>query len=215
MTARILKLMLTFALLGVALGGPLLAGTRLVVVPAAALDGTAFGLKVKFTTAPRGRVGKAYLVDSSPTGETSYNASFFINPVNMKGVLPANGRIDVFRAQDSSGQFAFLLGVRKKPGGKIKLTYRVREVVGHRKGQTTLVRKDSRVDVSWTSAVAGADGTFRVLLDGVEFFSASDLTLVQTIEKALFGVVGANSFADVPQGVFYLDEFESFRTLAP
>lgn len=219
MASRILKLTLIVAFLGVVVCGPLSAGTILRVRPAAALDGTNYGLKIRFDTSLGVISDKAYVLDRSPDDESTYSMIFHVNPFTAVGKLTPNGRIDVAKAVSSVNKGIVVFGIRKALNGKPKFNCRIRQATGtgYRGFAGPLPVGDNRVEVYWTSASApgAGDGTVRVVINGVEKHSVSNLTGFYTVDKTQLGSTGGNRKSLLTSGAYFLDEFSSFRTLAP
>lgn len=165
---------------------------------------------------------EGWVVDGSPDGEASYNIAMHVDPVNAK--IPKGRRMDFFKALGDTNlsrllsNEIFSVGVRRALNNRTKGWVRFREAVGTRSFGWDMPRGDHLIEIFWTSVTAAGadDGTLMIIQDGVVKHDVSNLTGNQRVDKVRLGALSGNtSLANIPAGVMYLDEFESFRTLAP
>ena len=212
MTARILKLILMVAFLQVALGGPLSAANTIKVVKAAALDGTVFGLRARFT----GSNGNTFVIDRSPNAEPTYCFRVRVNPLNV--MVPNGKRVEFLKAQGANLKTLLSAGIRRSAAGKLSGWIKVKQASGSRGFFIPLKKGDRLLEVWWSTATApGADdGTLLVMVDGVVKHDVSNLTRVDVVNNVKLGALRGNTdLANIPGGRYFVDEFASFRTLAP
>ncbi len=211
MTARILKLTLTVAFVGVALGAPLFAQNSIDVTPDAALGGSFFGLEVILD----GSSNKTFVVDKSPDDDTSYCMRFRVDPNTLD--LPNGRKTGAVKAQTSNNRGILFFDLQASNTGKMKGKARMKNGPGDalRKARFRLKPgEDHTVEICGSSASApgAADGTFRVVVDGDEKINRTDMSKVFGIGKVK---VGATHSLGLGVGSYFLDDFSSFRTLAP
>ena len=205
------------ALSGLALilcAGSAFAANSLDVNANAALAGSNFGLEVIVDGSPN----SAFVEDLTPDAETVYRGEFRSNP-NSAGLTMADGEFFmVFMGRGNGGVNIIRLALVRK-NNEFKIVCRMKKDGPGTAfcGKFTMGPAGTRVGFEWVTASApGAnDGEFRLLKNGDVKFERTDYdndTL--TISAARLGMAKANSIAG-SSGSLYLDDFASFRTLAP
>ncbi len=186
----------------------------LAVTPAAALGGSNFGLAVTLD----GTTNPVYVAENSAVDELVYRAEFRVNHNNMtldpgsahailvtrKGPAPVVNNIRIFL---------------KKIGSDYKITVRAKkEGAGTANcGKTTFGGAGLRIGIEWVAASATglSDGECRLFRNGVEFFENTNVSnFGMEVDAVRFGAPLGDVEATTV-GDFYLDDFSSFRTLAP
>jgi len=228
---------LKFALVGLGIlliGSPLMANTSLSVTGAAAMDGTNYGLVVSFD----GGTGNAYVEDQSPSNETTYRASFWIDRSGGITMSNCSGT-----CVTSHTMFLIRDDVDGSVGAGDKTVVRVifrRLKVGNGDGPRYAVRvgtvsngdvfsyvggvvlaetsKKKNIQIEWQAG--NGNGITRIYKRN----SSSDAWTLQkevtnlTNDNYVIDYVrlGATSAVDsTTTGDLWLDEFESYRTLSP
>ncbi len=228
-------LKLTVVVLGVLLiGSPLMAATQLTVTPAAAMNGTNYGLVVTFD----GSTSTAYVEDHSPADETVYRAAFWIDRSggifmdncgdtcvtshtmflardDVDGVIGA-GDVTVYRVllrrlrvgNPDGARYAVRVGARQNDG---TFTY----VGGVVLAETS---KKKNIMIEWQAG--SGDGMAKIYarntsadpwnLKGSNTTLTNDNLVVDYVRLGATSAVDATTTGDV-----WYDEFESYRTLAP
>lgn len=179
----------------------------------AALGGSNFGLEVLVDGSANG----VFVADTSPNDELVYRAEFRANRNDM--------------SMDDGASHAILFGRRGGPtinnirvfmkfiDPEFKVTVRAKkDGAGTANcGKTTFAPGGGvRIGIEWVAATGAAsgDGECRLFRNGVEVFENTTLqNFDMEVDAVRFGApdgVGATS-----TGSFYLDDFSSFRTLAP
>lgn len=216
------KLVLLLAVAGLLMGAPLFANS-LDVNADAALNGSNFGLEV-ISSGVFGNPAAAYVADTSPTGETVYRVAFAYkgNDIDMGG--PGGGRADghpVFYGRGpSNGATQNLIQIFIAPrADNDNLDEFIVKVITDDGGN----RRAGRVNVNRTSTYTmmlefvvgdGSDnGTVTFYRNGTQFGNATGVDNdTQTIEDVRFGAPRGTKAGTT--GSYYLDDFESFRTLS-
>lgn len=217
---KLLLLAIAFALLN----SPAFAQTSLQVVPGAALNGTTQGLEVTFDSANR---TAAYVRDDTPDNESVYRASFWIDPNSAVLNSGGNGRMtSLFLARGGANGAAtagrILVQLQRFGAG-----YKVRAVCAD---NTNLTRRRARDPITnaWGIVIsdeptfvsfeavfasnANGGGVCRITIDGETQEHTGYQSFFGDVEEVRLGA--PRDIAPVT-GSIYLDEFESFRTLAP
>ncbi len=190
------------------------ADNSLSVTPAAAIVGN-YGLSVIVD----GSANAAFVADTTPAAETVYRASFRIahNSIGMD-----DGDVfAVFMGREGSGVGNVLRLFVKRISGNYKIRCRWKRDTGGTGfcGQFNFAPINTFMTVEWTAATApGADnGQIRLTKGSTVQFNKTnadnDTFVIDTARWGLpQGWPGSNTGAG---GTFYLDDFASFRTLAP
>jgi FtsP/CotA-like multicopper oxidase with cupredoxin domain len=173
----------------------------------------------------------SFLVDASPSAETSYNVAFDFasNAASANGFTAGSSTADarvftIFQARNASGKTAYSVEFRAyKPAGTVVREVRLRVRTGTGNGSRTTpftrlpVTGTSTIHVSWTSAV-NARPTFTVNA-GTQTMNAIDTT-AWVVDTALLGVsaitgnvVPANQISS--GGTLWFDNFNSARVTKP
>jgi len=214
MTARILKLTLIVALLGVIFSRPLSAANTIDVERRAALNGTNFGLAVRFDGVSN---RSTYVMDETPDAESTYGFRVRLKRKNVD--VPLGKRVDFLKAKGAGNVLLLRAGIFRNAVGNYKGWVGVRLANGRlREFRFHLNKSDTLLEVLWSSASApgGHDGTIVVSVNGVEKLNVSNLTRVDAVESVQLGALrGTTRLDNIAGGKYFLDEFESFRTLAP
>lgn len=202
------------------LAAPAFAQTALTVNNAAALNGTNFGLEVTFDPAD---TAVAYVRDDSPADETVYRAGFWVDPNSATLNTGDRGRMTSLFLGRGNAAGRILVQLQQFPSAANP--YKVRAVCAD---NTNLTRRRARnlmtnewgIRITDDPVFVTVQSVFANGFGGECTFTANGETQTHTgyqsglgdIEQAFFGaprdIVAIN-------GSIYLDEFESFRTLAP
>ncbi len=172
--------------------------------------GSVFGLEVTGG-------GRAWVETRDPDRESTVSVSFFFNPDNWE--MLARARVDILRLYGPGRRHHLRLVLRRAGPGLFRLGLLVRgnrgsyEPIG---GGLVLAGGENLVEVEWQAASGpnATDGSAALYVNGE--LEAREPTLangrldVRTIQ---LGILGGN--VGRTRGSFYLDDFQSFRTLAP
>jgi hypothetical protein len=215
-----MKKVLLLALLFALLTAPAYSQTALNVVPGAALNGTNFGLEVTFDSAD---TSAAYVRDDSPNDETVYRAGFWIDP--NSAVLNSGGKGRMTSVFLARGNGAGRILVQLQRFNNSTNTYKIRAACADNTNLTRrrardpitnawgIVIQDEPVYVTFESVFAGSQGgECRITANGETQVHDTYQSSFGDVEQAFFG---APRDVAAVNGSIYLDEFESFRTLAP
>jgi hypothetical protein len=211
---------MAFLGVGLLVAGFASAANTFVVQPYAALNGTNYGAEVTID----GSTNDVYVEDQTPNAETIYRATFWLDP-NTISISPAD-RFPIFLGRTAAGNNVIRLQLQIKWDAPI---YRIR-----------LQMKKN--DQTWMNAVSGTGVQFLPIPDGpVQVtletrFGTNDPTtgsLVRltangqtyeltgfystnwSIDHVRLGAPRQSQAIGTFSGSIYLDEFASFRTLAP
>lgn len=158
---------------------------------------------------------RGFLVDTTPNSETVYRAGFLFHPDTLN--LRRGARLTILSLLDANNREHTKLVVA--PGRRKFLTFRLytRErgtgygLIGS--GRVPRGRI-SRVQLEWAAAADDNDGLVRLKVN--RNIVAQDTELDNStlgVDRIRFGLIGRVPAA--ASGSFYLDDFASFRTLAP
>jgi hypothetical protein len=155
---------------------------------------------------------RAYVVDTSPSAETRYNASFTLTPTLSTGTTQTNARIfTIFAARTGAGANALTVDYR---GYGTTRQVRMTVLSGGATVATawqTLTSATTTLHVTWVSG-ASATASFTAAttanLTGLN-------TLASTIETAWLGVSAVSGNGSVGTGTLVIDNFDSRRITAP
>lgn len=152
-----------------------------------------------------------FVQDNSPAGETVYRAQFQIDPNTI--VFPDKNQHYVLNVRQKTGQkiaFARVL-LRDKDG--IRAQYQVREDFGKWRGIGGKRLQIGQVNNLTIEVQTGAgNASARFFKNGKLVGQRGDMTVTRVVELVRFGAEGVDVGTT---GSYYLDTFESFRTLAP
>jgi hypothetical protein len=215
-----MKKALFLALLFALLTAPAYAQTALDVNDFAALNGTNFGLEVTFDNAD---TSVAYVRDDTPNDETVYRAGFWIDP--NSAVLNSGGRGRMVSVFLGRGNSAGRILVQLQRFNNTANTYKIRAACADNTNLTRrrardlgtnawgIVINDEPVYVTFESVFANnQEGVCSLRANGEFQTHTGYQSGLGDIEQAFFGAPRDVAAID---GSIYLDEFESFRTLAP
>ena len=176
---------------------------------AAAMSGTGFGLEVAAG-------GVAWVASQEPEREKGVFASFFFSPDNLELVVKA--RAEIFRLYGPGRRHHLRLVLQQSPGG-----LRIGLLVRGNRGRYELIGgglvpsgQESLIEVEWRAASTpnGTDGSATLWINGeLEAREPSVANGRLDVRTMQLGLLGGNLRAT--GGSFYVDEFASFRTLAP
>jgi len=187
----------------------------LAVTGAAALNGTTFGLEVNL---PGGSTNNVFVRDDSPIAESVYRAIFWLDPnsltmaaFNRTGVIngrTAAGNLAVIRLQLQHNGFAYRLRAACRNNAGI---FKYSRVNGN--AQKFIIINDAPTEVTLETRWENSNlGSCELSANGQTIFNNGYNSGNNTINSIRFG---AKTPAAAMSGTFYLDEFSSFRTLAP
>lgn len=210
--------------LGIVLATCMLAGFMAAAAQAATLDVNAtaalegnFGLEVIFNLDSQ----LAYVQDDTPADETVYRALFQMDPSNLS--MPATNRFTVLfgrggtpldgvlrlelRYVNSTDRYRMLAQVKKNSGGFVTANDPVNWLtIGN--GPVTMM-----VEVEFGNVGAGS-----LTLTRLDTMASTTNDSINNgnfdVELVRFGVPRATNMSGT-DGSLYLDDFQSFRTLAP
>jgi hypothetical protein len=204
--------------------GAIISPGRLEVNEDAALEGEC-GLEVLTD----GTTVNRWVMDESPTNETTYRASFLINMNDFafNGATSATNKHILFANTARNGAGANEAAVRlflKERGSRFVVSASAQNTAGDRSRHTPNVTLEAYVDcctthqieVEWQQASGPGigDGIIRVRVDGGPW--AQRTTVKNTGQEIYNARLGAFTAIDSEStGSYYLDDFQSFRTLAP
>ena len=182
----------------------------LAVTPGAALGSPLFGLEVAAG-------GRAWVESRHPDRETEVYASFFFDPDNWEMIVKA--RVELLRFQSRGNRSHLRLVLGQTETGLFRLVLQVRgnrgrfQTIG---GGPVLAGAANLVEVHWTAASApdATDGSAALYINGE--LEAQEPTLGNgrlDVRAILLGTVAGRTSGT--RGSYYLDDFASFRTLAP
>jgi len=199
----------------IALAGSAMAQNTVHVETYAALNGTNYGLSVDID----GSTNNAYVEDQTPEAETTYRAQFWIDPNSLsmanwdrfatfliKG--PANLNIGRLQLQYAGGNYRLRFSCLNNAG-----VWKFARFGGT--GQKALGIADAPVEVLLETVWLGNnEGYCGMTVGGVEHFNSGYQAGLNPVDKVRLGAT-KNLGAVTVLGEFYVDEFASFRTLAP
>jgi hypothetical protein len=199
----------------IALAGTAMADNTVHVETYAALNGTNYGLSVDID----GSTNNAYVEDQTPEAETTYRAAFWLDPNSlsmanwdrfaaflMKG--PGNLNVGRLQLQWAGGNYRLRFSCLNNGS-----TWKFARLNGT--GQKALPIGDNPVQVVLETVWLGSNqGYCGMTVGGVEHWNGGYQSGNNPIDKVRLGAT-KNMGAVTALGEFYVDEFESFRTLAP
>lgn len=159
--------------------------------------------------------GRGWVQDNTPKREDDYLAEFHINPGDLE--LRRGRKLEILRVIGGGKHLRLSLVQIKKNRFEVRL--RVRQNNGkYRKVSTGAVRRNDWTKVSVLWVRAGTNGLNRgytgLFIDNRLQGERTDLDNdIFEIDKVRFGLPGSAKVATF--GSYYLDDFSSFRTLAP
>jgi len=175
---------------------------------------------------------KRFVQDDTPDGESIFRVSFIINPNDLMFYGVGDERLhNILEAKGLDGdgveRVAFrVLFIHKKGIYYVKLKGQadrpdVVGINGQRKTANAFLQLDTdpaashNVDVEWQAASADGvrDGILRLRADGGAWQSNTLETYGFGVDVARFGAVTA--IKATTTGSYYLDDFQSYRTLSP
>lgn len=172
----------------------------------------AFGLEVVLD----GSTNAAFVQDSSPENETVYRASFRINPNTLQ--LPVGAQVEVFAALQGKKKPQIILFPERRSKKKFNLYALVRDATVKLAlaGKTVIKRKPTRITIEWAQATGAGthDGVFRLARNGKNKINVAMNNPHFEIDTARLGL-SQSAVDPSPFGTYYLDDFSSFRSLAP
>ena len=196
----------------------------LAVVPEAAIEGGE-GLRITVD----GRLGagqRAFLVDETPAGESTYRAVFWFDANGL--TLAAGDSLLLFEGLVGNTSSVglpripgFRLYLRKPPRGMaLRLAA---ELIAEDRTRTFTpgvgvpLRGRRRIQVEWQAASApGAqDGLLRLSLLGARAHTATAPAVANAAHRLVTVRLGADEVDAGTFGSFFLDGFEPYRALAP
>jgi hypothetical protein len=194
------------------IAGSLPAANQLQVNSAAAMNGSNFGLEVVVD----GTTSKAFVQDDSPNGEKIYRFSFYLD---TNAVATTSGNTILFGR--SSGANAanviqiFLSPSPRDPGLYLLSAKTLQDNgVAIRSGKVSLGSKPSLIEFEWVAGDGSGNGSIRMWRNGNLKASRTNIANDSfQIDEVRLGVPKGVPSDTI--GSFYLDEFQSFRSLAP
>jgi hypothetical protein len=192
------------------------------VAPDAAMEGES-GLRVA-VDGGAGPGQRAFLVDDSPAGEPTYRAVFWLD-VNGLAMAPGDSFV-LFEGMVPNGGAgprqvpAFRLHLRKAARPAPRLVgelFAADRASAFAPAVPVPARGARRIQVEWRAATGGArEGLLRVTLLGSRPRRVTAPAVDNTGHRLQSVRLGAVADVDAgSRGAFYLDGFESYRTLAP
>ena len=178
---------------------------------AAAIGGT-FGLEVitDSTSTP------AFVATTAPDGEVVVRGEFRIRHNNLS-MDNGTGHVVLMGRNGPAPVVNNLRLFMRRANDEYKITFRAKKDGPGTAfcGKTTMAALGLRVGFELVSASPGmSNGECRLIRNGVVVFNRTDLeNETQDIDAFRFGAV--NGVSATTSGSYYLDDFSSFRTLAP
>ena len=171
-----------------------------------------FGLEVLVD----GSANSTFVADITPAAETVYRVQFRANP-NSIGMNNGTGHAIMFGRQAGGGGNIIRINMQRQ-NDEYKIVCRITRDGGgtYFCGKFTFAPNNTRVGFEWVAASSsgGGDGEFRLLKGDNVQFERTDLNTGDfVIDTARFGL--PKTASATTSGSFYLDDFSSFRTLAP
>lgn len=205
------NLVLTAGLVLLFSAGSAMADNSLDVNANAAILGD-FGLEVLID----GSANQTFVADTTPAAETVYRVQFRANPNNIT-MDNGTGHAIFFGRQGGGGGNVLRLTMQRL-NDEYKVVCRIQRDGGgtYFCGKFTFAPVNTRIGVEWVAASApGADdGIVRLRKGDTVQFERTDFdTDTWVIDTARFGL--PKDADATTSGSFYLDDFASFRTLAP
>ncbi len=171
-----------------------------------------FGLEVLVD----GSLNAVYVADTSPADETVYRVEFRVGHNN---ITMDNGSFHhLFMGRQGGGVGNVVRITMQRLNDEYKLIARVtRDGAGtYFAGKFTFAPVNTRVGFDWVASSGANDGVFRLRKGDNVQFERTDLDNdTFEIDTARFGLPKATGSIATTSGSYYLDDFSSFRTLAP
>lgn len=205
---------------GAVLAWPAAAANSLDVNANAAMNGTNFGLEVLLD----GSTNNAFVQDDTPAAETTYRATFWLDPNGV--TMGPFERFPIFLARDATFQNILRLQLQWNP---IANKYRLRMQILKNNGDWANARANGDTGEQFVPLGLAPSGPKEVTIqahfennslasvsvtaNGQTFYKDSFQAGNWSVDTIRFGATRA--ITGSMNGSFYLDEFSSFRTLAP
>jgi hypothetical protein len=180
----------------------------LTVNAAAAMNGSGLGLEVAAG-------GAAWVETRDADREKGVFVSFFFSENNWEMLVRARAEILRFNAQGRRDHLRLVL--QRSPGGlRVGLLVRGNRGGYQLIGSGVVLPGENLIEVEWQAASTpnGTDGSATLWINGE--LEAREPTLANgrlDVRSMQLGLLGGNLAAT--RGSYYLDDFASFRTLAP
>lgn len=203
----------------VAVVGAAEAANSIDVTPAAALNGTNYGLAVTVD----GTAGEAVVISQHPQSEQSFNVSMYVNPNNLTLCAGTECRLWFGRTFGNRGgvfKDAFRIGMKKTATGFYRALVWVKDENSTNPGAWEQVGEfffgsattAHKITVEWQAATGNDtdDGSISVYKDDVLVETVSNIDNPFEVDNSrighAFGAVKAGAI-----GTYYLDEYVSTR----
>ena len=195
------------------IAGPLEANS-LGVNAGCAMEGN-FGLEVSLD----GGINKVFVADTSPSGETVYRASFLIRHNGISMVERSGHSIFNVRSASPPRNVILLFFRRAVNRDGYNIIAKLREDDDRQRNKGKLTIADSEVgpveiQIEWAAGDGSGNGILRMWKRGVLRVDRSDIDndtwVIDDVRLGAPKGVDATSI-----GTYCLDDFQSFRTLAP
>lgn len=213
----------------IALAGPAFASNNLAVTGAAAIDGS-YGLAV---TIDGDTPSAVYVEDDSPNNETTYRATFKVDMNNyvMMNSASTTERQSMFKIRDLDGTISNPLSANVRMGGDgyLKLYIKILDD-DHPSGifvtneatprafETNLPASGPvtiTIEFQGSSSTGVNDGIVKLYKNGTLKRENTGLSFdTANVDRIQLGALGIRA-GHHSSGTFYLDSFESYRTLTP
>ncbi len=178
---------------------------------AAAIEGD-FGLEV---VVPDGASNATFVASTEATDETVYRIQFRGNPNDI--AMEEGDKVNLFMGRMQGGEGNIIRLFMKRQGGTYKLRCRWKKNGGGTGfcGQFTFAPNNTRIGLEWMAG--DGNGSIKLLKGNSEQFFRDDLANDDyDIDTARLGMPQEIGGASIGiDGSYYLDDFQSFRTLAP
>ena len=199
----------------IALAGTAMADNTVHVETYAALNGTNYGLSVDID----GSTNNAYVEDQTPDTESTYRATFWLDPNTLSManwdrfavfLVKAPGNVNVGRMQLQYAAGNYRIRFSCLNNG---LTWKFARLGGT--GQKALPIGDGPLQVTLEAVYLGSNHCYcGMSAGGGDHWNGGYQAGNYSVDKVRLGAT-KNMGAVTVSGEFYVDEFESFRTLAP
>lgn len=199
----------------VTFAGSALAQNTLDVTAPAALNGTNYGLAVSLD----GSDNNVFVEDQTPEIESTYRASFWVDPNSLSlnnwdrfaiFLVKGPGNVNIGRVQLQYAQGNYRLRYSCINNANV---WKFARLGGT--GQKALVISDEPVMATFESVYLGSNqGLCQMTVNGTTHYNSGYQAGNFSVDKVRLGAT-KNLGAVTASGTFYVDEFESYRTLAP
>ena len=161
----------------------------------------------------------SYVTDTSPNGETSYHASFSLNPGTLSTGSGGTTVLTLFEGRTAADGQVFAAQLHRLGTG----VSQVRTVMS-RSGATALTGQwvnlpagAHTLQVDWTSgpATGAAAGSLKLLVDGTTASSSTGNTTTLRVDTVRLGVTAGVTSTSSMKGTAYVDSFVSTRYTLP